>query len=325
MMTPRRALALITVAVWSLCTMAPATAAYPDRPIRIIVPYPPGGNIDITARTITPGLSEQLGVQVIVENRGGAGGTIGSDMAAKAAPDGYTLLLGSTGTLATGPFLYPQVRFDPLKDFAYTSLVSVVPLVAVVHPAVPATNLKEFIALAKARPGRLTMGSAGSGTSNHLAGEYFQSVTGTKLVHVPYKGSGPALIDLMGGQIDVMFDQLSSSIGYIQGGKLRPLAVTTLKRASAMPNVPTMDESGLKGFEASTTTGVLLPAPTPKEIVQKVHAALVKVLRQPGTRESFTRIGADVVDSTPEEFERVMRSEIVKWNKVVREANVKAD
>jgi putative tricarboxylic transport membrane protein len=321
----KRTFQLIALSVLSIGALTSATAAYPDRAIRVIVPYPPGGNIDITARTITPGLSEQLGVQVVVDNRGGAGGTIGSEIAAKSAPDGYTMLLGSSGTLATGPFLYAKVGFDPLKDFAYTSLVSVVPLVAEVNPAVPAKNVKELIALAKARPGRITMGSAGTGTSNHLTGEYFQNVTGTKLVHVPYKGSGPALVDLMGGQIDVMFDQLSSSIGYIQGGKLRALAVTTLKRASALPNVPTMDEAGLKGFEASTTTGILLPAATPKDIVQKVYASLIKVLRQPSTREHFTHIGADVLESTPEEFEKVMRSEIIKWGKVIRDANVKVE
>ncbi len=320
----KRACELIAVGLFSLCVHA-ATAAYPERAIRVIVPYPPGGNIDITARTITPGLSEQLGVQVVVDNRGGAGGTIGSEIAAKAAPDGYTLLLGSTGTLATAPSLYPKVGFDPIKDFAYTSLVSVVPLVCEVHPAIPAKNIKEFIALAKSRPGRITMASAGTGTSNHLTGEYFQSVTGTKLVHVPYKGSGPALVDLMGGQVDVMFDQLSSSIGYIQGGKLRPLAVSTLKRASAAPNIPTMDESGLKGFEASTTTGILLPAATSKDVVQKVYAALIKVLNQPSTREAFTRIGADALHSTPEEFEKVMHSEITKWTKVIRDAHVKVE
>ncbi|HEY9445888.1 MAG TPA: tripartite tricarboxylate transporter substrate binding protein [Burkholderiales bacterium] len=301
-----------------------AEAAYPEHSVRVIVPYPPGGNIDITARTITPGLTEMLGVQVVVDNRGGAGGTIGSELAAKATADGYTMLMGSTGTLATAPLLY-KIHFDPLKDYAYTSLVSRVPLVAVVNPAIPAKTIKEFIALAQARPGRVTMGSAGAGTSNHLTGEYFQSVTGVKLVHVPYKGSGPALVDLMGGQIDVMFDQLSSSIGYVQGGKLRALAVTTTKRASAMPNIPTMDESGLKGFEASTTTGILLPAATPRDIVMKVHGALVKVLQRPATKESFTRIGADALESTPQEFEKLMRSETAKWTKVVREANIRME
>ncbi|HWI13834.1 MAG TPA: tripartite tricarboxylate transporter substrate binding protein, partial [Burkholderiales bacterium] len=292
---------------------------------RIIVPYPPGGNIDITARTIAPGLGEALGTTVVIDNRGGAGGTIGSELAAKSAPDGYTMLLGSTGTLATSPLLYAKVGFDPLKDYAFTSLVSIVPLVIVVNPSIPAKNIKDFVGLAKARPGRVTMGSAGTGTSNHLAGEYFQSVAGIKLVHVPYKGSGPALVDLMGGQIDVMFDQLSSSIGYIQGGKLRALAVTTLKRSSGLPNTPTVDESGYKGFEASTTTGILLPVATPKDVVQKVYEALLKVLQQPSTKDHFARIGADVLHSNPQQFEKALRDEITKWTKVVRDANVKVE
>ena len=302
-----------------------AQSAYPDRPIRLIVPYPPGGNIDITARTISPGLSEHLGVQIVVDNRGGAGGTIGSEAAAKAPADGYTLLMGSTGTLATAQALYPKLGFDPLKDFAYTSLVSSVALVAITIPSLPARNVKELIALLKARPGRVTMASAGVGTSNHLTGEYFQSVTGTKLVHVPYKGSGPALVDLMGGQVDMMFDQVSSAIGHINSGKLRAVAVTTLKRPGALPNVPTMDESGLKGFEASTTTGILLPAKTPPEIVKRVHAALIKTLRMPSTREGFAKVGADVVESTPEELDKLMRAENVKWTKVIRDANVKVE
>ena len=305
--------------------LAVAHAAYPEKPIRIVVPYPPGGNIDITARTVAPGLAEALGQQVVIDNRGGAGGTIGAELAAKSAPDGYTLLLGSTGTMAASPALYPKLGFDPLKDFAPVSLVSIVPLVMVIHPSIPARTVRDFIALAKARPGRITMASAGSGTSNHLTGELFQSVAGVKLIHVPYKGSGPALIDLMGGQVDVLFDQMSSAIGFIKSGKLRAIAVTTLKRTQATPEVPTMDESGLKGFDASTSTGVLLPAATPREIVSKVHAALIKVLRSPATRENFARIGADTLESSPEEFTRFMREEIAKWGKVVRDAGVKLD
>mgnify|MGYP001168635333 FL=1 len=308
-----------------LAAVSTAHAAYPEKPIRIIVPYPPGGNIDITARTVAPGLAEALGQQVVIDNRGGAGGTIGAELAAKSAPDGYTLLLGSTGTLAASPALYPKLGFDPLKDFAPTSLVSMVPLVMVIHPSIPARTVKEFIALAKARPGRITMASAGSGTSNHLTGELFQSVSGVKLIHVPYKGSGPALVDLMGGQVDVLFDQMSSAIGFIKSGKLHALAVTTLKRTQATHEVPTMDESGLKGFDASTSTGVLLPAATAREIVTKVHAALIKVLRLPATRENFARIGADTLESSPEEFARFMREEIAKWGKVVRDAGVKLD
>jgi tripartite-type tricarboxylate transporter receptor subunit TctC len=315
-----RALFAATLAL--VIAAASAHAAWPDRPIRLIVPYPPGGNIDITARTVAPGLGEALGVQVVIDNRGGAGGTIGSEIAAKSAPDGYTTLLGSTGTLATSQALYPKLGFHPLRDFAYTSLVSRVALVVAANPSLPARTVNEFIALAKSKPGRVTMGSAGVGTSNHLTGEYFQTVTRSKLTHVPYKGSGPALVDLMGGQIDMMFDQVSSSVGYIQAGKIRALAVTTLKRSIALPNVPTMDESGFRGFEASTSTGILLPAGTPREIVSRVHAALVKVLRQSSTRDAFARLGADVIESTPEEFDKLMLQENAKWTKVIRDGRV---
>jgi tripartite-type tricarboxylate transporter receptor subunit TctC len=310
----------------SLSAAAPAAhAAYPEKPIRIIVPYPPGGNIDITARAIAPGLTEALGQQVVIDNRGGAGGTIGSEIAAKSAPDGYTLLLGSTGTLTNAPALYPKLGYDPVKDFATTSMVSIVPLVMETHPSVPAHTVKEFIALAKTRPGRITMASAGSGSSNHLAGELFQNMTGTKLVHVPYKGSGPALIDMIGGQVDVFFDQLSSSISHIQSGKLRAIAVTTLKRAAALPDVPTVSESGVPGFDASTVTGIVLPAATPRDIVLKVHGALIKVLRLKATHDSFAHFGAETLESTPEEFTRFIREDLAKWGKVIREAGIKLE
>lgn len=310
----------------SLSAAAPAVhAAYPEKPIRIIVPYPPGGNIDITARAIAPGLTEALGQQVVIDNRGGAGGTIGSEIAAKSAPDGYTLLLGSTGTLTNAPALYPKLGYDPVKDFATTSMVSIVPLVMETHPSVPAHTIKEFIALAKTRPGRITMASAGSGSSNHLAGELFQNMTGTKLVHVPYKGSGPALIDMIGGQVDVFFDQLSSSISHIQSGKLRAIAVTTLKRTAALPDVPTVSESGVPGFDASTVTGIVLPAATPRDIVLKVHGALIKVLRLKATHDSFAHFGAETLESTPEEFTRFIREDLAKWSKVIREAGIKLE
>ncbi len=308
-----------------LAAASAAHAAYPERALRIVVPYAPGGNIDITARTIAPGLTEALGQQVVIDNRGGAGGTIGSEIAAKSPPDGYTLLLGSTGTLSTSPPLYPRLGYDPIKDFATTSLVSNVPLVLEMHPSIPARSVKEFIALAKSRPGKITMGSSGAGTTNHLSGELFQSATGTKFIHIPYKGSGPGLIDLMGGQIDIFFDQLSASIGFIQTGKLRALAVTTAKRAAAMPELPTIAESGLPGFDASTWTGIVLPAATPHEVVMKVHAALIKVLHAKTTRDNFARIGAETLESTPEEFARFMRDDLAKWTKVIREAGIKLE
>ncbi len=323
-MKPRYRLLLLAMPLCVAASLA-RSAAYPEKPIRIIVPYPPGGNIDITARALAPGLGEALGAQVVVDNRGGAGGTIGSELAAKSAPDGYTLLLGSTGTLTTAPALYPRLGYDPVRDFATTSLVSVVPLVMVVHPSVPAKTVKEFVAVAKSRPGRITMASAGSGTTNHLSGELFQGATGIKMIHVPYKGSGPALVDLMGGQVDVHFDQLSSAIGFIQAGKLRALAVTTLKRSAQMPAIPTMDESGVPGFDASTFTGIVLPAATPREVVMKLHAALVKVLRAKATRDSFARFGAETLESSPEEFARFIREDLAKWAKVIRDAGIKLD
>ncbi len=308
-----------------LAAASAAQGAYPDRSIRIIVPYAPGGNIDITARTIAPGMSEALGQQVVIDNRGGAGGTLGTEIGAKAAADGYTLTLGSTGTLSTAPPLYAKLGYDPLKDFATTSLVSNVALVLEVHPSLPARTVKEFIALAKSRPGTITMGTSGAGTTNHLSGELFQIATGTKLIHVPYKGSGPGLIDLMGGQIDTFFDQLSASINYIRAGKMRALAVTTIKRASAMPELPTIAESGIPGFDASTWTGIVLPAATPRDIVMKVQAALIKTLRASATRESFARLGAETLESTPEEFARFMRDDLAKWTKVIRQARIKLE
>jgi tripartite-type tricarboxylate transporter receptor subunit TctC len=303
-----------------------ANAAFPDRPIRIIVPYAPGGNIDITARAIAPGMSETLGQTVVVDNRGGAGGTLGTELGAKAAPDGYTLTLGSTGTLSTAPPLYPKLNYDPVKDFATTSLVSNVALVLEVHPSIPAHTVKEFIALAKSRPGKITMGTSGAGTTNHLSGELFQSATGTKLIHIPYKGSGPGLIDLMGGQIDIFFDQLSASIGFIQAGKIRALAVTTIKRAAAMPELPTIAEAaGIPGFDASTWTGIVLPAATPRDVILKIHGALVKTLRTKSVRENFARLGAETLESTPEEFARYLREDLAKWTRVVREAGIKLE
>ena len=319
-----RSLPLILAASLLVAASA-AHAAYPEKTLRIIVPYPPGGNIDITARTIAPGLTEALGQQVVIDNRGGAGGTIGAELAAKSAPDGYTLLLGSTGTLSTAPPLYPRLNYDPIKDFATTSLVSNVPLVLEMHPSIPARNVKELIALAKSRPGKITMGTPGAGTTNHLAAELFQSATGTRFIHIPYKGSGPGLIDLIGGQIDIYFDQLSASIGFIQAGKLRALAVTTARRAAAMPELPTIAESGIPGFDASTWTGIVLPAATPRDIVMKVHAALIKTLRTKATRDSFTRLGAETLESTPEEFARFLREDLAKWTKVVRDAGIKLE
>ena len=313
---------LIAVACTALFATCASAQGWPERPIRIIVPYAPGGNIDITARTIQPGLSELLHQTVIIDNRTGAGGTIGSDLAAKAAPDGYTVLVGSSGTLTIAPSLYPKNPYNPVKDFAPVSFVSTVPLVLEVHPSVPAKNVKEFIALAKTKPGKLTMASSGTGTTNHLTGEMFQMLTKTRFIHVPYKGSGPALVDLMGGQVDLMFDQLSSSSNYIKDGRLRALAVTSEKRAAIFPNVPTVAESGVPGFESSTFAGLVVPAGTPRAIIDKLNAATVKVIARPAVKERFASFGADAFSSTPEKMGAFIKEDFAKWTKVVKDANI---
>jgi len=297
-------------------------AAYPDRAIRLVVPFAPGGNIDITARSISPGLTDALGQSVIVDNRGGAGGRIGTELVAKSLSDGYTLLMGSSGALAVNPAFSIKPTYDSLRDFVPTSLVSNVPLILVVHPSLPVHTTKEFIALLKAKPGQVMMASSGPGSNNHLTGELFQVIAQVKFTHIPYKGSGPALIDLMGGQVHCIFDQVSSSVGYVNSGRLRPLAVVSTKRSHVMPNVPTMAESGVSDFEASTYTGIFLPSATPKDIVYKVYIALIKVLDQSATRDAFDRLGAEVIKSTPEEVTRRLRDDLIKWRKVQKQTGI---
>jgi len=309
----------------SLATANFSVAAYPDKPVRLVVPFAPGGNIDITARTVAPGLTEQLGHSVIVENRGGAGGRIGTEYVAKSAPDGYTLLLGSSGSLTVNPAFATTQAYDPLRDFVPTSMVSIVPLLLVVHPSLPAYTAKEFIALAKSRPGQVTMASAGTGSNTHLTGELFQVLTGVKLTHVPYKGSGPALIDLIGGQTQCIFDQVSTSAPHIRTGKLRALAVAAVRRSATLPDVVTMQEAGVRNFEAETYTGIFLPSAAPKDIVQRVYGALLKVLDQTTTRDAFNRLGAEVVKSTPEELATRLRTDLAKWKKVQQQTGIKLD
>jgi len=307
-----------------LLIAGPAYPAYPEKPIRIIVPFAPGGNIDITARTIAPGLTEFLGQPVVVDNRGGAGGKQGTEIAAKTAPDGYTLLLGSSGALTMSPAFY-KVGYDPIKDFAPTSLVSIVPLVLSVHPSLPVHTVKELIALARKRNDTLTMASAGPGSTTHLTGELFQLNNGIKFVHIPYKGSGQALIDVIGGQVDLIFDQISSSSPLIKAGKLRPLATSMSRRSPSLPAVPTMSEAGVPAFEASTYTGVVLQAAVPKEIVQKVYDAVLKTLALSATRDSFERLGAEVISSTPDEFTRRLTRDLAQWTRVREKTNIQLE
>jgi tripartite-type tricarboxylate transporter receptor subunit TctC len=320
------------VAAWAGAALAAVGAApaafgqkFPDKPIRIVVPFPPGGNIDITARTVSPGMAELLGVSVIVDNRGGAAGTIGVDLVAKSPPDGYSLVLGSTGTITGAPSLYPKLPYDPVKDLAPISLVNEVPIMIVVHPAIRAKNMRELVALAKAKPGRMTMGSPGAGSTNHLAGEMFQLATGTKFTHVPYKGSGPALVDLMGGQIDLIFDQMTASIGYVKGGKLRALGVAQAQRSAQLPDVPTLAEQGCKGCEASTFAGLFAAAGTPKAVVDRLADVVAKVVASKAVHERFVSLGAEPKSNTPEEFAQLVRADVARWARVVKAANIKID
>lgn len=309
----------------AMLAIASAHAAYPDKPIRLIAPFAPGGNIDITARTVAPGMGAELGQTVVVENRGGAGGRIGTEMVAKAAPDGYTLLLGSSGSLTVNPAFAAVPAYDPVKDFVPTSTVSIVPIMLVTHPSLPVRTAQDFITLAKARPNAITMASAGTGSNGHLTGELFQVITGVKLTHVPYKGSGPALVDLMGGQTQCIFDQVSTSAPLVNTGRLRAIAVASSKRSPLMREVPTMEEAGVRNFEAATYTGVFLPAATPRDIVSRVTAAVLKTLDMPSTRDAFTRLGAEVIKSTPEELSKRLAADLVRWKKVQQQTGIRLD
>lgn len=306
--------------------MAAASAqGFPTRPITIIVPFSAGGTTDILARIVGQGLTTELGQSVIVDNKPGAGGNIGASLAAKAQPDGYTLFMGTVGTHAINQALYKKMPFDPVKDFAPLSRVATVPNLLVAHPSQPFKTVKELIAYAKAHPGDVTYGSPGSGASPHVSGALFQSMTGAQLTHVPYKGSAPAMSDLLGGQIAVMFDNMPSAIQHVRSGKLRPIAVTTAKRSPELPDVPTIAESGVPGYEATSWFGMFAPAATPKPVLDKLHAALMKVLAQPDVKKKIAEQGGDVVAETPAQFAAFIHSESVKWGKVVKESGASAD
>jgi len=308
--------------------LAPAIACcqgYPSKPVRIVVPFAPGGNIDINARIIAPGLSEFLGQPVIVENRSGAGGRIGSTVVAKSPPDGYTLLLGAPGTLVSQPVFHDDIEYQPLRDFVYTSRISLVASAVSVHPSLPVRSVKELIAFSRARPGALLMGSAGQGSGGHLMGELFQSMAKVKFTHVPYKGGVAASVDLVSGQIQLAFDQVSSSGPFIKAGKIRALAVTTPQRSKLLPDVPTIDESGVRGYDYSTWTTLGIPAATPKEAIQKLRDGIDAVVAQPRTREAFEKLGAEVIRTTPEEFTRQLQNDYARWVRIRKETGIKID
>ena len=315
-------------AMGEMALLAPAIACgqgYPSKPIRIIVPFAPGGNIDITARTIAPGLTEVLGQPVIVENRSGAGGRIGSTVVAKSSPDGYTVLLGAPGTLVSQPVFHDNIEYQPLRDFVYTSLIALVSSALLVHPSMPVRSVKEIIAFSRARPGELLMGSAGQGSGTHLMGELFQWMARVKFTHVPYKGGAAASVAILSGQIHLTFDQVSSSGPFIKAGRLRALAVTTPQRSKLLPEVPTIDESGLRGYDYSTWTTLAIPAEAPKEAIQKLRDAVDAVIAQPRTREAFGKLGAEVVLNSPEEFTRRLQEDYAKWVRIRKETGTKVN
>jgi len=301
--------------------MSPAQAAYPDHPIKVVNGFAAGGGSDILLRTIIPAISENLGQQIIVEYRTGAGGNLAMEAVAKAAPDGYTLLMGTPG-LATNPSLYANLPFDPHKAFAPISLVGTVPNVLVVNPELPAKSVSELVALAKRTPGKLNYASPGVGTSLHLAGELFKLDTGTDIVHVAYKGGSQAQTDVMGGQVQMMFNVLPSALPQIQAGKLRALAVTSTTRAASLPDVPTMVEAGVPGYSAITWNGLLAPAGTPPEVIARLNDAIVKAMRSPDMKALLTKIGQDPAWSTPEEFASFLRDETAKWTKVIKATGI---
>jgi tripartite-type tricarboxylate transporter receptor subunit TctC len=313
----------------ALCLVALASAgaaqSYPTKPLRIIVMYTAGSTIDIMARLIAPKLTESLGQPVIVENRPGAGGAIGMDMAAKAPPDGHTLTIGATGPSVTNPLLYPKTPFDPLRDFAYISLIATGPAVIAVHPSIPAKTLKDLVALAKARPGQLTYGTAGVGTSPHLAGELFAQITATSLVHVPYKGNAESITDLIGGQISMVFTGVPPVVPLVQAGKIRLLATTGSKRIAAIPDLLTIAEAGYPGATVGIWYGLAAPAATPKDILARLHKEITRIQTLPDIRERFAQLGTEATTSTPEAFTALVREELVKWGKVIKAAGVKVE
>ena len=320
----------IMTGLWSaipLMLLAPLAAAqtWPDKPIRVILAVPAGATPDVTARLVFPGVSQQLGQQLVADNRAGGGGVIGAEIAAKSAPDGYTLFISSPGALTILPHLRKSVPYDTLRDFAPISLISIGPFVLMVNPSVPAKNIRELIALAKAQPGKLNYASAGNGVANHLAGELFKQMTGTDIVHVPYKGAPQAVTDVVGGHMQMMFNSISPIVGHIKAGRVRVLGIASLQRSPQMPELPTIHESGVPGFEAVNWFGIFAPAKTPKAIINRVNAAVVKTVKNPEMQAQFIGLGADPVGSSVEEFTAFVRRDLEKYAKIVKISGAKID
>ncbi len=308
--------------------VAPASAeaqAYPSRPLRFIVPFPPGGSTDIYARIIGPRLADTLRQQVVIDNRPGAGGALGADLAAKAPPDGYTIWLGQTNNLAIGPAMRTKNSYDPVRDFSPITLLMQAPQVMVVNAGSPITSIKELIAAAKSKPGTLTFASAGIGSSGHVAGELLNQAAGVNITHVPYKGASPAMIDLRGGRVTFLATSLASAAQFVKDGKIKGIATTGLKRARLMPDVPTVAESGVPGFEVASWHGMLAPAKVPREIIARLNREIVAILDKPEVRDALLSEGGDITPGTPEEFAVFLKSEAQKWAKVIKQAGITAE
>ncbi len=318
-MLKRLILSMLSAAV--MCTAAMAQE-FPSHPIKIVVPWAPGGNVDITARTLQQALGKALGQPVIVENRAGAGGTIGTAAVVKSPADGYTLLLGSSGTITSGAAVFKNLSYDPLKDLVAVGPIQYVAMVLTAALKTPVSNFKEYVAYANSKPGQVSIASAGNGSSNHLALELMARQAHLTLVHVPYKGSGPAINDLLGGQVESMMDQMTSSLEQIRGGRIKALGVTSLKRSPLLPNVPTLDEQGLKGFEAGTFTGLFAPAGTPPAVLDKLHAALQQALADETVRTRYHSMGVEIMNMTRPEFAAYVQTDYQKWLKIAHEANI---
>ena len=298
---------------------------YPNRPVRMIVPFPPGGSTDIVARVIAQKLSERLGQQVVVDNRGGAGGIIGMDLVAKAAPDGYTVLMDTSITHTVGVSLYSKLPYNVLTDFAPVSMAASVPLLMAIHPSVPAKSVKELIAHAKANPGKLNYSSPGNGTSGHLAAEMFKSIAGVDIVHVPYKGGGPAVTDLIAGQVQLIIISAVAVLPHVKSGKLRALAITSTARAPNLPDIPTVAESGVAGYDVVLWYGMFVPRNTPRAIVMRLNQEVVALVQTAEFRERLASEGGRAVGNTPEEFDKIVRQDVAKWAQVVKQAGIKVD
>ena len=316
--------ALAALFTWAAAS-ANAQPAYPLKTIRYVVPFPAGGPLDIVARSIGQELTKSWNQPVIVDNRPGAGGNIGADLVAKAPPDGYTILMGAVSTHAINVTLYSKLPYDPIKDFAPVTLITSVPNVLVVHPSLPVKTVADLIALAKARPGQLNYASGSTGSAGHLAGELFDSMAGVKMTHIPYKGAAPAVIDLIAGHVSLMFDNLSSALPNIKAQRVRAIAVTTLKRSPLVPELPTISESGLRGFDVSTWFGIFAPAGTPPDIVGRLNGEIVRILHTNEMRERLALLGAEPIGNKPDEFAAFIKAEIPKYAKVIKASGAKAD